>query len=459
MASIEKRGPNTYRITVSNGYDVFGKKIREKKTVTLPSNMEEADQEMEIKRIADEFERTVRTGNYLDGEKVTLAEFIQVWWEDYALKTYRPSTLKVYMTRINARIIPALGHMKMAKIQPHHIIKFYNTLAQEGVRNDTLYIPKQKLKKLMQQEPDVQHAIQIMDITRQTFHRIAGGSKTNEETAYKIAGYYQLKVKDLFSEHGNGKLSANTIRHHHVLLSSIMTTAVHWQVIESNPVRRVKPPEAAPVDFGFYDEEKLVQLFVALQNEPLKYQAIVNLVLDTGMRLSETMGIEWPLINFDDQMLRVDRQRQYIAGYGIVEGDPKTRHGERDIALSDHTVYILKLLKKEQAINRLKLGETYHISNKVFVHEDGTEIFPLRPSKWWKEFLERHSLPHITFHDLRHTNATLLFANGMDAVTLAGRLGHGDKNVTLNTYTHAIKSRNKQAASIMDDVLARAKGE
>ena len=64
-----------------------------------------------------------------------------------------------------------------------------------------------------------------------------------------------------------------------------MTTAVHWQVIESNPVRRVKPPEAAPVDFGFYDEEKLVQLFVALQDEPLKYQAIVNLVLDTGMRL------------------------------------------------------------------------------------------------------------------------------------------------------------------------------
>lgn len=459
MASIEKRGPNTYRITVSNGYNVSGKKIREYKTVEFPSNMSEEEQEIEIRKRAEEFEHKVKTGNYLNGEKVTLAEFIEIWLEDYAEKTYRPSTLKVYKTRINERIIPALGHLKMAKIQPHHIIKFYNQLAQGGIRNDTLYVPKRKLIKAMEQEEDKRQAVQLMGITRQTYHRLLSGNKTNAATAEKIAYYYQVRVKEIFTEYGDGKLSANTIRHHHVLLSSIMTTAVHWQVIESNPVRRVKPPESAPVNFNFYDEDKLVQLFVALEEEPLKYRAIVHLVLDTGMRLSETMGIEWQLISFEDQMLRVDRQRQYIAGYGIVEGDPKTKHGERDIALSDHTVYILKQLKKEQAINKLKLGEYYHQSDKVFIHEDGTEIFPLRPSVWWKKFLERHSLPHITFHELRHTNATLLIANGMDAVTLAGRLGHGDKTVTLNTYTHAIKSKNKQAASIMDNVISRAKGE
>lgn len=459
MASIKKRGNGIYQITVSNGYDIYGKKIREYKTVEFPSNMSEKEQEYEIRKIADEFEHKVKTGNYLDGEKITLAEFIEIWLKEYAEKEYRPSTLKVYKTRINTRIIPSLGHLKMARIQPHHIIKFYNMLAKEGIRNDVLYIPKRKLIKAMEQKEDKRKAVQLMEISRQTYHRLLGGNKTNTDTAMKIAYYYGVQVKDIFTEYGDGKLSANTIRHHHVLLSSIMTTAVHWQVIESNPVRRVKPPESAPADFDFYDEDKLAKLCVALENEPMKYRTIVYLVLDTGLRLSETMGIDWDMINFEDQMLHIDRQRQYISGYGIIEGDPKTKHGERDIALSDHTIYILKQLKKEQAVNRLKLGEKYHQSNKVFVHEDGSEIFPLRPSVWWKKFLERHNLPHITFHELRHTNATLLIANGMDAVTLAGRLGHGDKTVTLNTYTHAIKSKNKQAASIMDDVLSRAKGE
>ncbi len=238
-----------------------------------------------------------------------------------------------------------------------------------------------------------------------------------------------------------------------------MTTAVHWQVIESNPVRRVKPPESTPVNFNYYDEDDLAKLFAELENEPLKYKVCILLVLDTGLRLSETMGLEWNQINFDEQMLHLDTQRQYIAGYGIIEGDPKTRHGERDIALSAHTIHMLKLLRKDQAVNKLRLGENYHQSDKVFVHEDGSEIFPLRPSVWWKQFLERHNLPHITFHQLRHTNATLLLANGMDVVTLAARLGHGDKNVTLNTYTHAVKSKKKKPAAIMDDVISRAKGE
>lgn len=457
MASIEKRDPNTYRITVSNGYDISHKKIREYKTVVLPGNMDEEEQQYEIKKIAEAFERKVKTGNYLDGEKITLGEFIDTWLKDYAEKKYRPSTLKVYKTRIEKRILPALGHMTMAKIQPHHIIKFYNQLANEGIREDTLYVPKRNLIKAMGEEEDKRQAVQIIGISRQTYHRLLNGNKTNAETAEKIARYYCVRVSDIFTEYGDGKLSANTIRHHHVLLSSILTTAVHWQVIESNPVRRVKSPSGSPADFNFYDEDDLVKLFIALQEEPLKYQAIVNLVLDTGLRLSETMGINWNNIDFDTKMLNVDHQRQYIAGYGIIEGDPKTHHGERTIALSDHTIHILKQLKKYQAVNKLKLGEKYSQSDKVFVHEDGTEMFPLRPSVWWKNFLKRHNLPHITFHQLRHTNATLLIANGMDPVTLAGRLGHGNKNVTLNTYTHAVKSKNKQAASIMDDVLSRTK--
>jgi len=85
------------------------------------------------------------------------------------------------------------------------------------------------------------------------------------------------------------------------------------------------------------------------------------------------------------------------------------------------------------------------------MHDDGKPIFPHRPSQWFCEFIMRKGLPHITFHGLRHTNASLLADSDIDVVTLAGRLGYADKNVTLNTYSHMIKSREKQVTNKMDD--------
>ena len=81
---------------------------------------------------------------------------------------------------------------------------------------------------------------------------------------------------------------------------------------------------------------------------------------------------------------------------------------------------------------------------------------PQTPSHWLNKFLKEKGLPHITYHQLRHTNASLLISAGVDVVTLSGRLGHGDKNVTLNTYSHIIKSKEAQAANRMDMFYSRA---
>lgn len=116
---------------------------------------------------------------------------------------------------------------------------------------------------------------------------------------------------------------------------------------------------------------------------------------------------------------------------------------------------VLKDYRIYQKSMRLKCGSLWHDSNKVFVHEDGKPIFPNRPSIWFDEFLKRKELPKITFHGLRHTNASLLIAEGIDIVTLSGRLGHADKNITLNTYSHVIKSKERQAANKMDNFYSR----
>ena len=98
----------------------------------------------------------------------------------------------------------------------------------------------------------------------------------------------------------------------------------------------------------------------------------------------------------------------------------------------------------------MKLGTAWKNEPYVFVLDDGTPISPNLPYKWFENFLARHNLPKISFHQLRHTNASLLISAGEDIVTVSGRLGHADKNITLNTYSHLIKSKEAQAAAKMD---------
>jgi len=83
-------------------------------------------------------------------------------------------------------------------------------------------------------------------------------------------------------------------------------------------------------------------------------------------------------------------------------------------------------------------------------------MHPNTPYQWFTKFLQRHGLPKITYHQLRHTNASLLIAAGVDIVTLSGRLGHADKNITLSTYSHIIKSQEELVANRMDQFYDKA---
>ena len=162
-------------------------------------------------------------------------------------------------------------------------------------------------------------------------------------------------------------------------------------------------------------------------------------------------------MNIESKSLDISRQRQYVTGYGVFEKTPKTDSGTRSISLSGTIAEILSQYRKAQIANRLQLGPAWVDSDNVFIHEDGTPMHPNRPYRWFVEFLEQYNMPKITFHQLRHTNASLLIAAGVDVVTLSGRLGHADKKVTLNTYSHVIKTKEQQAANQMDDIYNQLK--
>ena len=166
-------------------------------------------------------------------------------------------------------------------------------------------------------------------------------------------------------------------------------------------------------------------------------------------------GLTWEDINFETSQISINKQRHYIVGYGTIKDKPKTDAGVRVVTVSQTVLNLLKQYRNQQLQQRLKLGTAWKNEPYVFVLEDGTAINPNLPYKWFIKFLERHNLPKITFHQLRHTNASIMIASGEDVVTVSGRLGHADKNITLNTYSHIIKSKEKQVASKMDEFYTK----
>jgi integrase len=115
---------------------------------------------------------------------------------------------------------------------------------------------------------------------------------------------------------------------------------------------------------------------------------------------------------------------------------------------------LLKQYKLAQNEERLKMGDKWLPTDFVFTNSDtGKPIFPNRPTVWFSEFLKRHDLPKITFHQLRHTNASLLLAQNVDIAVLSKRLGHSKISVTLDIYSHALKSKDKEAADKMDALI------
>ena len=111
----------------------------------------------------------------------------------------------------------------------------------------------------------------------------------------------------------------------------------------------------------------------------------------------------------------------------------------------------------KQNEEKIKLGDKWIDSNKLFTQDNGKPVFPYSPSHWFNRFIKRNNLPPLTFHQLRHTNASLLIGQGVDVATVSRRLGHADKTITLKIYAHAIKEHDREAADKLGNLLKKKK--
>ncbi len=271
---------------------------------------------------------------------------------------------------------------------------------------------------------------------------------------FHIQQFYDNLAENGMNKKTGGKLSNSTIMHYHRLLSSMFNCAILWGVIAISPLK-VKPPKVEQKEAAHLDEDQAAALLDALENEPIQYRTMIKLLLYTGLRKGELLGLEWQDIDFERGLMQIVRSSQYIPGTGTITKEPKNKRSQRVIRISDNVITLLKEYRIWQIEQRLLLGDRWKDCGRLFTTQEGDPIHPDTLPRWFGKFLKRHDLPHINIHGLRHTCASLLIAAHVDIRTVSTRLGHAQVSTTGNIYAHQIQSADASAAEAIDLVLTR----
>lgn len=459
----KKDGTLSYTIRVYSGRTRTDKVITRCKTVTPPPGMGQKKAEKWVQEQAMLFERQVTDGMLLDSNML-FADLVDRWFKEYANKQLGPQTLYNYRS-FAPRILTALGHMKVSKIKPAHLMAFYDNLEEKGVRQDSTYTATSALLKLLPRGSRGEMAKKA-GIGQDTMRQIYAGKSVSKRTAEKVAATVGLAFSKAFNEHARngGKLNRNSILRYHAMLSSIFKKGVQWGIIDENPCTRAEHPRAEEVDVAILGEEDIPKLLEALSDAPPQYSVFTQLALLTGARRGEICALRWSDIDLEKGILAINRSVRYIPGEGIIFTLPKTKRSRRCIRIGSDCIDLLKEYRQHQIQERFRVGSRWAQkvtlengkvvdNDMLFTKWDGSPMDPEEISTWFPKFLAEHHLPAVHFHSLRHTNATLLIAAHAPITTVSGRLGHAQTSTTLNIYASAIQSADAAAADTLEGII------
>jgi len=426
----------TYRIKVSVGYDNNNKQITKSITWAPEAGMTDRQIEKELNKRSLEFEKKVQDG--LSFDNVKFADFSELWLKDYAEKQCSPkyiSESKRMLVVINKEI----GHLPLPKLRKAHLQDFYNKLGEE-----------------------------MRIIEKKTI------DDTGKATIEKI----------------EKKKSSSTILHYHSLISTILTKATQWDYISRNICigKGMELPKRKKYQPNYLQETDVFRLAECLQDEPIEYKTMLMLLLYTGMRNGEALGLEWNDINFDNNLVSINKSSQYLGKVGIFTKEPKNASSVRINQVVPELMELLRQYKTWQSKKRLKQGKLWKSNplntdeklcdnwntcekngksvycgklpckdhkdiDRLFTQFNGIPMHPDTPLIYLKKFTKKYDLPDINIHSLRHTNVSLMIMQGIPLPTVARLVGHSSTATTSKIYSHSIQTAEQLAIEKVANVI------
>ena len=414
--------------------------------------MTERQKQKALNTFVVDFENQVKQGRSTDAT-ITFEQFSQRYMEQYANTQLAPKTIARYKDLFK-RINPAIGHLKMEKIQVQHLADLYAQLGEAQNHQGISFLATKEFFDAVDKKHLTRDAIaKKSGISHNTVYQAFKHKPVARESAEKIALAAGISFNRAFTSSRAGRVLSNkTIRHHHMLISAVLNKAVEWEVIKENKARLIKPPKVEKKDVVFLEQADVEVLIRELKSAPVQEAMMVKLFLLTGMRRGELCGLEWKDIDFEKKVLSIHRASQYLKDKGIFTKDPKTTSSKRSMPLSGTTIELLKNYKAWQEKQKEFFGIEWNETDRLFTAVNGTPIHPDTISCWFHDFIKRTGLPEVTVHGLRHTFITLMISKGIDIVTVSNLVGHSMPSTTINMYAHAVSERKASAVEVVGQI-------
>jgi integrase len=246
-------------------------------------------------------------------------------------------------------------------------------------------------------------------------------------------------------------LSAQTISHIRSVLRKALGQAVKWGLVARNVATLVEMPEIKGHAITPLSPQQAQALLAAVRGYRL--EALYRVALSLGLRKGEIIGLRWTDIDLDLGVLRVAQAIQRTS-QGLTTDAPKTRRGVRTLLLPEPLVLALCEHRARLELERREAGALWNEHDLAFPSDCGTPLEPRNLSRHFKAMLSKAGLPEtIRFHDLRHSCATLLIAQGVHPRVVMEILGHSQISVTMNTYSHVLPETQREAAAKLAALL------
>lgn len=267
-------------------------------------------------------------------------------------------------------------------------------------------------------------------------------------TPQQVQAFYTKKLEE--------KLSSKVVHEIHGVLHLALNNAVRWGMVSRNVCDLVTPPRIVSREVTPLSVDQARKLMKHIRGHRL--EVLLTLAMVTGMRRGELLALRWSDIDFERGRLLVLHSVDFMAGYGYVEGKPKTRAGKRVIDLPAFLIEVLKQHRIQQEELREKT-EHWEDHDLVFPNLSGGYLHPNHMGESFRNLLKDAGLPPMHFHDLRHSAATILLAQRVNIKVIQELLGHSDIVITLRVYGHLLPSMQGDAVETWEGLFRESDEE
>ncbi|MCL2239197.1 MAG: site-specific integrase, partial [Defluviitaleaceae bacterium] len=269
-----------------------------------------------------------------------------------------------------------------------------------------------------------------------------------------------LNIQKLVQTLSNEGMSPRTIKTYVRFVSGILNYAIKKRLITYNPCTTVDFPKERPKEqltheiYSIEEVKQLLELLKQEDNEKYPFYVYFVLAVYMGARKGELLGLEWKDIDFDNDMISINRAYYYsYLEREYYTDTPKTATSRRSLKLPVHVMETLRSLQVWQEKYRELCGGSWVDNDRLFTTYNGDVMATTAPRDYFQRFCKRNGIRYIKPHAFRHFNASILINSGVDIVTVQAALGHSTPITTLRVYSHAFNNAKTRAMEAIANAI------